>query len=319
MLSCMIRMKTYRQCTVLWLWTFMVILSVGWWSIGGAQATCILVNTTDDALNSDGDCSLREAIEAANTDTMVDACMAGSGADNICVPEGEYTLTLGPLLMSSDIQLLGAGADQTIIQAADAPEVAEFRVCTIAGVVTISDVTIRHGSTVGDGGGIFISDSGSLVLTDSVVTQNTASLDGGGIRNLSSSLTLIRTVVTENLAASNNEQHNNGGGIFNGGGNAGGRLTLIDSIVSSNAAGLNGGGIYNNSGPDALTLINSQVSDNFTFFDGGGIENFSGIAALINSTLTGNMAAFGPDCHGDFISIGNTQIGDETNCNVTRH
>jgi CSLREA domain-containing protein len=37
----------------------------------------ILVTTLEDELNSDGDCSLREAIEAANTNTPVDACPAG--------------------------------------------------------------------------------------------------------------------------------------------------------------------------------------------------------------------------------------------------
>jgi len=46
-------------------------------AIAGAPATAlaatITVNTTVDELNSDGDCSLREAIQAANTDAAVDA------------------------------------------------------------------------------------------------------------------------------------------------------------------------------------------------------------------------------------------------------
>ena len=53
------------------------------------------MNTTGDALNSDGDCSLREAVEAANTDAAADACTVGSGADTITVPAGTYTLTDG--------------------------------------------------------------------------------------------------------------------------------------------------------------------------------------------------------------------------------
>ena len=47
-----------------------------------AEATpgaTIIVDTIDDELNADGDCSLREAIQAANTDATVDACTAGSG------------------------------------------------------------------------------------------------------------------------------------------------------------------------------------------------------------------------------------------------
>ncbi len=46
-------------------------------------AALIIVNTTADELNSDGDCSLREAIQAANTNARVDACTAGSGDDTI--------------------------------------------------------------------------------------------------------------------------------------------------------------------------------------------------------------------------------------------
>ena len=49
---------------------------------GSAQAkylplTSIEVTTLADELNIDGDCSLREAIAAANTNTNVDACLAG--------------------------------------------------------------------------------------------------------------------------------------------------------------------------------------------------------------------------------------------------
>src|SRR3989304_3670300 len=48
-----------------------------------AHAASIVVNTTDDELNGDGDCSLREAITAANTNAAVDACIPGMGADTI--------------------------------------------------------------------------------------------------------------------------------------------------------------------------------------------------------------------------------------------
>ena len=61
-----------------------------------AAGETITVTTTDDELNSDGDCSLREAIQAANTDTAIDACEAGSGPDTISLQENAvYTLTFG--------------------------------------------------------------------------------------------------------------------------------------------------------------------------------------------------------------------------------
>ena len=43
----------------------------------GAIQTAMPVTTLEDELNTDGDCSLREALEAANTNTPVDACGVG--------------------------------------------------------------------------------------------------------------------------------------------------------------------------------------------------------------------------------------------------
>jgi|SRR5262245_12801566 len=59
-----------------------------------ARGTTIPVDSTADSLAVDGNCTLREAIIAANTDAAVDACPAGSGADVVVVPAGTYTLTL---------------------------------------------------------------------------------------------------------------------------------------------------------------------------------------------------------------------------------
>ncbi len=85
-----------------------------------AAAAPIPVNTTVDELNADGDCSLREAIIAANWDGAVDACSAGGGADMINVPTGTYTLSLGgvsndsgldgDLDLSGSVTIAGSGA-----------------------------------------------------------------------------------------------------------------------------------------------------------------------------------------------------------------
>jgi len=55
-----------------------------WVAVPPARAgTTILVTTTADTVNDDAFCSLREAIQAANTDLEVGACDAGSGTDTI--------------------------------------------------------------------------------------------------------------------------------------------------------------------------------------------------------------------------------------------
>jgi CSLREA domain-containing protein len=76
----------------------LIIVTAFCLAIAAASAragTTITVNTANDELNSDGDCSLREAIRAANLDTAVDGCPAGSGADIIQLPSGTYTLNQG--------------------------------------------------------------------------------------------------------------------------------------------------------------------------------------------------------------------------------
>src|SRR5687768_2397235 len=59
-----------------------------------ASAAVLTVTTTADELNNDGDCSLREAIRAANLNVQVDACAGRGGTDTINLPGGTYILTL---------------------------------------------------------------------------------------------------------------------------------------------------------------------------------------------------------------------------------
>ena len=82
------------------------------------QAAEIQVNTFDDELNTDGDCSLREAITAANTDAAVDACPAGNGSDLVRLGVGSWTISYfgqDGLAIQSALSLVGAGADHTIL------------------------------------------------------------------------------------------------------------------------------------------------------------------------------------------------------------
>ena len=141
-------------------------------------------------------------------------------------------------------------------------------------------VTVTGGFAEGDfpdnsGGGIYISNTGTLTLTNSTVSDNTAQV-GGGINN-SGTLTLTNSTVSGNTAQVY------GGGISNNG-----TLTLTNGTVSGNNAGRDGGGIYiSNTG--TLTLTNGTVSGNTVGRDGGGIYN-SGTLTLTNGTVSGNTA-----------------------------
>src|SRR5689334_7259429 len=112
-----------------------LLATLAWTAVSArpVAATTIAVTTTTDELNADGDCSLREAVRAANGNVAVDACPAGQNdqTDTITVPAGTYTLTIagndndataGDLdildnAAAKDLVLNGAGAATTIIQA----------------------------------------------------------------------------------------------------------------------------------------------------------------------------------------------------------
>jgi CSLREA domain-containing protein len=71
-------------------------LALAVWQVQiGHAATDIHVTTFDDKINTDGFCSLREAIISANKDQVSSGspgeCAAGSG-DTIFPPAGTYTL-----------------------------------------------------------------------------------------------------------------------------------------------------------------------------------------------------------------------------------
>ncbi len=171
-------------------------------SHGAALAgATITVNTTADELNSDGDCSLREAIQAANTDSAVDACPAGSGDDTITLPSGTFTLTSGSeLILSSNLTLIGAGSQDTIIQAATSFGVATHRVLNITNTVDLEGITVRFGHEESDAGG-GITNSGQLTLTSVRVMSNSVggSFTSGGIHN-SGTLNLMSSTVSNNTA-----------------------------------------------------------------------------------------------------------------------
>ena len=57
-------------------------------AVAGATSYVITTFADDDLVN--GNCTLREAIRAADGDTPVDACPAGDLSDDITLPAGTY-------------------------------------------------------------------------------------------------------------------------------------------------------------------------------------------------------------------------------------
>jgi CSLREA domain-containing protein len=280
-----------------------------------AYATTITVNTTSDEVNADGDCSLREAIIAANTDTAVSGCPAGNGFDVISLPAGTYELTVGStgedaaqggdLDITEGLTLNGAGRVTTTIDGDRLDRVFHIR----SGNVQITGVTITGGYLIGDAGaGIRVS-GGSLTLVNNRVTDNIiagTTYQGGGIYFSGDTLTVNTTWIDNNTATGV------GGGLFI---NYDSAWTLVNSRVENNTAGGSGGiqshgtgtidrssisgntattstsGAGGISSTETLTVVNSTISGNRAPQSGGGLVVGSGsVASLYNVTITNNTA-----------------------------
>jgi CSLREA domain-containing protein len=272
----------------------------------GLFATTFPVTKTADTDDGtcDPDCSLREAIDAANTNP---------GADDVPVPAGNYLLTLGQLVVTDDVDISGAEQTNTIIDGNALNRV--FYISPSSVHASISDLTIQNGCLscmccLQDPSGAGIWNRGELALTNITVTGNENYWSrGGGIGNRGT-ITLTNSTVSENRGV-------NGGGIFN----EAGEVYLINSTVSGNDATLGrGGGIFNTElfgFPGTVSITNSTVSGNYSR-QGGGIFNV-GILSLTNSTVSGNTATFlsGPDFYGWGGGVHNGGTASLTNSTVS--
>ena len=154
----------------------------------------------------------------------------------------------------------------------------------IASAITIAGggYTITHDPGAPRFRILSVGSTGDLTLNAATLTGgiNGGVFDwGGGIYN-AGTLTLNNSTVSSNSAGIFGDIGNaSGGGI----GNAG-TLTLNNSTVSSNTTNGYGGGIYN---LGTLTLNNSTVSGNSAGVYGGGIYNGS-VGVANSSTVSGN-------------------------------
>jgi CSLREA domain-containing protein len=244
--------------------------------------TTITVNTTEDESNTDGDCSLREAIEAANTNLAVDECAAGSATeeDAIYFALGEkakivLSSTLPTITDPSGLTIDGKKAKITV-SGNDAVRV--FEVGSGA-EVSLRNLTVAHGKSGDFGGGVF--NNGTLKVTKSTFSKNSATDLGGGIDNRGS-LEVNNSTFSDNKTT-RTDGNNFGGGIFNDG------TAEVTKATFSQNSSLQGGGISSFSG--TLTVTNSTFSEN-SAAAGGGIQlnghSASTTLTVTNSTFSGN-------------------------------
>ena len=116
--------------------------------------------------------------------------------------------------------------------------------------------SVFTGNSATKGGGIF--NGGTLTVRDSLLTSNSATF-GGGIYNDSLDIfgtVFFGTVTVTGSTFTGNTASDSGGGIYNLG-----TATVRDSILARNSAGSDGGGIFNGAS-GKLTVKDSVVRHN---------------------------------------------------------
>jgi fibronectin-binding autotransporter adhesin len=166
----------------------------------------------------------------------------------------------------------------------------------VGGQLTINDSLITGNETgllpfgtptPGNGGGVHVTDNAFVTINGGTVQNNRAALEGGGLWNSASGVMIVDgTQITGNVAQ--------GAGVTDGGGgifNFGGRLILDGATISNNSAvGTlgNGGGLFSQGG--AVTITDTTFAGNSANRAGGGIELLNARAVLTDVTLTQNLA-----------------------------
>jgi CSLREA domain-containing protein len=242
-----------------------------------AGAATITPNILTDEDTANGDCALREAVTAANTDGDHNGCVAvGSSvnedADTIVLQSGEtYSLSLvnsgeEDANLNGDLDVLnesltiessgtglatidgnGSVTQDRVLQLGDPPS-------SGLPAMTVRRIEITDGAAGSpySGGGIFVQSVGTTTIDRSAITDSDAGA-AGGIR-------------------------------------VDGQTTITDSTISGNSASDGIGGIW--SEISVTTIERSTVSGNTSAGSMGGVRvGPAGTATLVNSTVSGNFAA----------------------------
>ncbi|WP_259370203.1 Ig-like domain-containing protein [Pseudomonas mosselii] len=240
----------------------------------------ITVTTTDaSAITNDGQVSLAEAIQAANTDTSVDGSAAGSGSDIIVFHQNLKGQTIRwssatALAVTSNITINGdvdGDGKGDIILSGDVnnngtrdPLEASGLQSNGGGVLTVRNLDFRHFSS-NIAGGAIRANGGSITVEDSNFESNAGTV-------INSATTAGSTVVVRNTTI-----HDNSASIVGG--------TAMSTLVRLGGANnhvLENVAIYNNTGTYGAT---GTVAAGSIIV----LSNSGGTVRITNSTIANNV------------------------------
>lgn len=247
-----------------------------------ANASILIVNTLideNDGSCTDGDCSLRDAIQVAS-----------AGDEIYFNVTGTIILTLGHVVLNKDLVISGPGPNRLILSGNYTS-----RIFYNESNVSLSGLTITKGRD-NEGGGIYNDGDGVIKLDDIIFSDNATTQsenDGGGLRNNG-------RATLSNVAFVNNSSVG-GGGMGNWG-----TAELINVTFSGNSSDWGVGALWN---WGYLTLTNVTITENIN----GGLDGAYNVN-IKNSIIAGNTNY---DCSGTINSYGNNLIENIADCTIT--
>jgi CSLREA domain-containing protein len=251
--------------------------------VGGASAATIKVTTTNDELNEDGDCSLREAVTGANTNGAIDDCEKGQGQnrDVIKLKAAEYGLITGAtgenLNAGGDLDITGGGpvtvegkgsAATLVIDDTDDDRV--FDIPSSAGNLTLDAMNVASGDVAADfarGGNIRVV-GGKVAIRNSDVSGGDAYIGGGVSGEQNARINISRSLFETNDATG-----------------SGGALALSDDARAT---------------VKRTTLQQSQVESSTESIEGGIISAAGDKLTVLDSTLQGSGVSASGAAHAAF-------------------
>jgi hypothetical protein len=248
--------------------------------------------------SDDSDCNN----PAAPCDTIGYALAQAGNGDEILVAAGTYTETLdvhgnpitlrGGYTVSGTVWLPRSG--ETIVDANGADR-SVFSISP-GNHVAIEGFTVQGAHNVSDYGGGFFINGATVVISDTVIRDNSTDGAGGGLYveevGGPAQISLIRSELW------NNQAGDNGGGL------AGSGLISLNSVdVLDNTAQGWGGGLK----VDQVTITNCRIVSNTAVGRGGGVA--AEAAYIYNSEISGNTLTGAGTIFGGGIDVGGSGAG----------
>lgn len=252
-----------------------------------AIAQGLSINAGAATISLNASCSLRDAIQSANSDSPVNGCLAGNGDDTIVMmasstitligvdPDGAMVAGLPPISSNISIQ----GNDSTITRDDNA---LGFRIFTVENDATfeLDNTTVTNG--VGTGAAIQAVDAELVKITNSTISNHTSGTVNGSANNSNIGINLINTdlELTDSVVTQNSGTNNVG--IFIESGNA----IVTQSQITYNSATTSNAGFYISYG--SVNMSNAVVSNNSADFSSGFTCYSPSTVAVTDSQINSN-------------------------------